>query len=121
MQIRPDGTAALPSTRTPDLLQFEVADDPDHHGTTVVHLYGEVDHSNAWLVAGLVEGATLAGARAIRLDLTGLRFADSSLVSALDACAPSLEATGTRVHADRATDCVARVFALLDAHRYLTD
>jgi anti-anti-sigma factor len=117
MRTPKEGVGALASTRGEQLLEFDV--ETSTSDTAVVHLRGEVDHSNAWLVAGLIEGAALSGARTVTLDCRDLQFADSAFVTAIEQCGASRMASGTIVLTRHTIDCVARVFRLLGADRYL--
>jgi len=101
------------------LLAFHV--DFDHPGHALVHLSGEVDHFNSWVISSLVEGAVLAGCSTVELDAHEVEFADSAIVSAIEGCAPALALSDCRVLIREPSRSVRRILELLDCQWLLDD
>ncbi|WP_170140926.1 STAS domain-containing protein [Allonocardiopsis opalescens] len=76
----------------------------------MVHLTGEIDISNALEVSTrLVLAANHAAENTIIVDLSGLRFIDSSGVDALDTAARLIRASGGRLTLSRPRPSVRKV------------
>ncbi len=101
------------------LLTFTV--DFDHPRRAVVRLCGEVDHFNSWVVSSLVEGTVLAGCDRVELDARDIVFTDSSLLSALEACAPALAQSGCSVGIIHPSASVLRLLELLQLPQLTAD
>lgn len=76
-------------------MRFSVAFDDD--GTACVHLQGEIDCMNVATLELLLEGLQLAGATAVRLDASGLAFADGATLRVLLTASEVFAANGGRL------------------------
>jgi anti-sigma B factor antagonist len=92
----------------------------DQDGVRIVRVSGDLDLDAAVPLCARVDAARAAGCRLLLLDLTQLRFCDSSGLRALIRAAEEVFASAGRVAVVPPADGpVVRVFALTGAHEFL--
>jgi anti-sigma B factor antagonist len=79
---------------------------------SVVTLAGEVDASNVAVLRRALSAQIDCGARHVTVDLSRLRFADSSALHALVVAGLAIEETGGKMEVLRPQPVVARVLAV---------
>jgi anti-sigma B factor antagonist len=85
----------------------------------VVTLSGEADWSSAKELSDLMDAQLSAGAQQVRVDMSGLRFADSSSVRVLALTGRALAQRGGKLVLVRPQPAVARVLELMGADQLL--
>jgi anti-anti-sigma factor len=87
---------------------------------SVVTLAGEVDASNVAVLRRALSAQIDCGARHVTVDLSRLRFADSSALHALVVAGLAIEETGGKMEVLRPQPVVARVLAVSGLDQVLT-
>jgi anti-sigma B factor antagonist len=85
----------------------------------VITLSGEADWSSAEQLSELMNAQLSGGARQVRVDVSGLSFADSASVRVLALTARTLKQRGGKLVLMRPQPAVARVLELMGADQLL--
>ena len=86
----------------------------------LIVLSGIADVTTAAALTGVISGQVSAGARNLRIDVSGLRFADSSSIWLLVVVARTLTGGGGSMTLIRPQPAVAKMLALVDADQVIT-
>jgi anti-anti-sigma factor len=112
----PDPTAAG-QDRAVNLLTIHVA---AGDAGPVVMLSGEADITNVDQLEDALNAQITAGARILTVDLSGLRFADSTAIVALVQAGRTLKARGGRLDLSNPQSTLAQMLALMGVVESLT-
>jgi anti-sigma B factor antagonist len=110
-------TTEFASSAPPTASQLTI--EVDGGTTTTVRMSGEMDFSNAGIVAEAIGGIELDGHLSVVLDLTGLRFCDAAGVSAVLTAQRRVTASGGRLSIRAASGEPRRIFLLTGVDRVL--
>jgi anti-anti-sigma factor len=86
----------------------------------LIMLSGIADVTTGAALTGVISGQVSAGAQHLRIDVSGLRFADSSAIWLLIVVARTLIRGGGRMTLIRPQPAVAKMLALVDADQVIT-